>query len=182
MRLSRIHIAAMVCAFSVLTVGRLEAAKNPKTKRTTTAEQTVDLNTASRADLEKLPGVGRAAATKIISHRPYNSINDLSKAGIPQKTIDQIRPMVTAGSTPAPKETTTTREHRTHQNEPRTDNAGGTTPDTGTATSGSTKVWVNTDSGIFHVPGDRFYGKTKHGKYMTEDEALKAGYRQAKHR
>jgi hypothetical protein len=38
-------------------------------------------------------------------------------------------------------------------------------------------VWVNTDSGIYHKPGSRWYGKTKQGKYMTEADAQKAGYR-----
>jgi len=45
---------------------------------------------------------------------------------------------------------------------------------------GNGKVWVNTKSGVFHREGDRWYGKTKQGKYMTEDEALKAGYRAEK--
>jgi hypothetical protein len=40
-------------------------------------------------------------------------------------------------------------------------------------------VWVNTDSGIYHKPGTRWYGKTKQGKYMTEADAQKAGYRAA---
>lgn len=41
------------------------------------------------------------------------------------------------------------------------------------------KVWVNLDSGIYHKSG-RWYGKTKSGKFMTEDEARKAGYKPAK--
>lgn len=41
-------------------------------------------------------------------------------------------------------------------------------------------VWVNTDSGIYHKPGSRYYGKTKKGKYMTEADARRAGYREAK--
>jgi len=40
-------------------------------------------------------------------------------------------------------------------------------------------VWVNTDSGVYHKPGMRWYGKTKQGKYMTEADAQKAGYRAA---
>ena len=40
-------------------------------------------------------------------------------------------------------------------------------------------VWVNTDSHIFHKEGSRFYGKTKTGKYMTEQEAIKEGNRAA---
>ncbi len=41
------------------------------------------------------------------------------------------------------------------------------------------KVWVNTDTGIYHK-GGRWYGKTKQGKFMSEDDAKKAGYHEAK--
>jgi hypothetical protein len=40
----------------------------------------------------------------------------------------------------------------------------------------SGKVWVNTDSGVYHK-GGRWYGKTKTGKFMTEGEAKAAGYK-----
>jgi hypothetical protein len=40
-------------------------------------------------------------------------------------------------------------------------------------------VWVNTNSGVYHCPETRWYGKTKHGKYMGECEAQKEGYRPA---
>jgi DNA uptake protein ComE-like DNA-binding protein len=41
-------------------------------------------------------------------------------------------------------------------------------------------VWVNTSSKIYHYEGDRWYGKTKEGKFMTEPDAIKAGYRASK--
>jgi cytoskeletal protein RodZ len=47
-------------------------------------------------------------------------------------------------------------------------------------TNGAGMVWVNTDSGIYHKPGTHWYGKTKKGKYMTEADAIKAGYHAAK--
>ena len=40
------------------------------------------------------------------------------------------------------------------------------------------KVWVNLDSKVYHKSG-RWYGKTKSGKFMTEDEAKAAGYKAA---
>jgi len=44
---------------------------------------------------------------------------------------------------------------------------------------GHGRVWVNTDSHVYHKEGSRFYGTTKKGKYMTEAEAVKEGNRAA---
>lgn len=41
-------------------------------------------------------------------------------------------------------------------------------------------VWVNTNTKIYHSAGSKYYGNTKHGKWMTESEARKAGYKGSK--
>jgi cytoskeletal protein RodZ len=41
------------------------------------------------------------------------------------------------------------------------------------------QVWVNTSSGVYHK-GGQWFGATKQGKFMTEQDAIKAGYKAAK--
>ena len=36
-------------------------------------------------------------------------------------------------------------------------------------------VWVNSETKTYHKEGSRWYGRTKKGKYMTEQEAMKEG-------
>lgn len=41
-------------------------------------------------------------------------------------------------------------------------------------------VWVNTNSKVYHKADSKWAGKTKHGKWMSEQEAVKDGYKAAK--
>ena len=47
------------------------------------------------------------------------------------------------------------------------------------AGGGAGKVWVNTESKVYHCQGSQWYGKTKHGEYMTEPAAKAAGFHAA---
>ena len=143
----------------------------------------IDLNSATEKELESLPGVGAATAKKIIAGRPYSSVSDLSRAGVPAKTIEKISALVTAAapapaassaSAPAPASRSSASTKPATASEPAASNAG-PPPQKG-------MVWVNTETKVFHREGDKWYGNTKHGKYMNEADALKAGYRESKER
>jgi hypothetical protein len=45
------------------------------------------------------------------------------------------------------------------------------------AGGGPGMVWVNTETHVYHQQGSRWYGRTKHGKYMSEQDATKEGDR-----
>ena len=53
--------------------------------------QSVNVNTASEAELAGVKGIGKKLAAKIVANRPYASAAELSKAGVSQKKIDQDR-------------------------------------------------------------------------------------------
>jgi hypothetical protein len=41
-------------------------------------------------------------------------------------------------------------------------------------------VWANSHTKVYHVQGDPYYGRTKFGGYLCEQDAIREGYRAAK--
>ena len=45
---------------------------------------------------------------------------------------------------------------------------------------GAGKVWVNAETKVYHCQGDRYYGTTKSGEYLTVADAKAKGFNPAK--
>lgn len=67
------------------------APKNPTAPDATT-RQGVDLNTATEADIAKLPGINKMMAKRIVMMRPYLSVQDLIRTGLSQKSVNKLKP------------------------------------------------------------------------------------------
>ena len=83
--------------------------------------------------------------------RPFYSVLALACCSI------ALHPQAQTTTPPTPK-------HKPFQ--PADKQAPGAAPD---------KVWLNASTKVYHCPTDRYYGRTKDGKYLTEPEALATG-------
>ena len=106
----RTRLCSFILAAVVACVLPLHAQTAPKPGATTAAKpaakaatekattgKLLDVNSASKADLEALPGIGEKYAQKIIDGRPYQRKDQLvSKKVLPQSTYDKVKDQLIA--------------------------------------------------------------------------------------
>ena len=97
----RITFALLVLAVALPAVAAAQD-KAGKPKAAATVVTPVNINTATAAQLEALPGIGARTAQLIIEHRQKNGgfkkIEELMNIkGIGEKSFLKLKPMITAG-------------------------------------------------------------------------------------
>jgi DNA uptake protein ComE-like DNA-binding protein len=55
----------------------------------------IDLNAAPVDDLQTLPGITPELAKAIVAARPYRSLSDVERAGVPRQVLEHISPPAT---------------------------------------------------------------------------------------
>jgi hypothetical protein len=159
----RTMIASGVCAVALLSMG-VATALGGAAQGATTSAAVAQLPICKDGTTSARAGRGACRGHGGIDRSKKGSAT-ASKAGVAARPRPAASPAVaptataaaTAASTPAPRHSTTA--------------------PAAALVGGNGQVWVNTSSKVYHCPGDRYYGKTKSGQYMSEAAARAQGDR-----
>ena len=95
-------LAVLVSLFAVSARPALAQTSQAST-RAAAMPATVNLNTATAADLEALPGIGAKTAARIVEYRqkngPFKKVEDLMNIrGVGEKNFLKLKPQITVGT------------------------------------------------------------------------------------
>lgn len=101
-RLNALALSLIVClAGAAVSVAQEPAARPqaPKAKANAIGAAAININTATPAQLQKLPGIGAATATRIVEYRqkngPFKKAEELMNIrGIGEKSFLKLKPLV----------------------------------------------------------------------------------------
>ena len=84
---------------------RPRTARQPAERASTVAATPLDLNRATPAELERLPGIGPGLAARIVDARQrrgsFSAVDDLRRVrGIGEATLERVRALVAIGPAP----------------------------------------------------------------------------------
>lgn len=99
----RLLASVAVVATLLLAHPSAQTAETAAPPRAAATEVAVNLNTASAAELEKLPGIGPKVAGRIVEYRqkkgPFKKIEELMNVqGIGEKSFLKLRSRITVGA------------------------------------------------------------------------------------
>lgn len=101
--LTTLPLLAQNTASSATAGGKAAQTSKPASSATSPSEK-LDINSATKDQLEALLGIGSADSQKIIDGRPYHSKRDLlTRKIVPQKTYDGIQDKIIAHRATAAK-------------------------------------------------------------------------------
>lgn len=101
--MSRLHALAFSLIVCLTAAAGVAAQDNPQArapKANAAAVSVVNINTATASELQKLPGIGAATATRIVEYRqkngPFKKAEELMNIrGIGEKSFLKLKPLVT---------------------------------------------------------------------------------------
>ena len=93
-----------IIALALITAVISGTATSVQAADSTAVQNLVDINTASQAELESVPGIGPSKALAVIDFRsrhPFKKVEDIMKVkGIGRKTFLKLKPYLTVSDAP----------------------------------------------------------------------------------
>jgi competence protein ComEA len=95
---AQVYVPALGASSALPPAGLSGTPSTPASDSPQPARGLVDLNTATQAELEALPGIGATKAQAILANRPYATVAELDRVpGIGSATIQQLQEWVVVG-------------------------------------------------------------------------------------